>query len=533
MKPLAVSDWVFLHAERTPNAPAIDSPEHRLSYRLLAKRISAIGEELLAIGVRAGDRVLVTLPNQPAAVVMSLAVQHIGAVSVEVSRELGAEQFREIVEHSGARCAAFAGRDARKVAPLLRTAGMRHAFLIQEAAIPESMCASLRGLAIVRVGDDGRLLDHDESAPVARRALPAKDPSSVVQILYTSGSTGQPRGVMQTVENVATNTRAIVQYLRLTQGDRAMLILPLSYCYGRSVLQTHLFVGGSVFLDHRFMYPQVVLDAIGTERCTGFAGVPLTFELLQRQTKPDMNWLRSLRYITQAGGAMRPNTADWVRTTFAPARLFVMYGQTEATARLSYLPPERLDKNDSIGIPLADVELRVVDESGVAVPFGMPGQIVARGPSITPGYYRQPEETARILRDGWLWTGDIGYRDEEGFFFVLGREKEILKVGGHRVSPAEIEATLAQCDGILEAAVVGTKDALMGEVPAALVVLKPQAQLSGGEVRKFCAARLPAYMVPRMVVFASTLPRGSSGKLLRTEVRRMVANDEQEARSSL
>jgi acyl-CoA synthetase (AMP-forming)/AMP-acid ligase II len=419
------------------------------------------------------------------------------------------------------------------VAPLLRVAGMRHAFLVHATDIPESMCACLRGLAIVRVGEDGRLLDYGEQPNRPRRAWPERDRNAVTQLIYTSGSTGQPRGVMQTIENVAANTHAIVDYLKLGSHDRAMLILPLSYCYGKSVLQTHLLVGGSVFLDPRFMYPQLVLDAIGSERCTGFAGVPLTFELLQRQTKPDMTRLRSLRYVTQAGGAMTQSTTDWVRLTFAPAKLFTMYGQTEATARLSYLPPERADKQNSIGIPVSGVELRVVDEHGVTLPCGAQGQIVARGPSISPGYYRQPEATARILRDGWLLTGDIGYRDEEGFFFLVGREKEILKVGGHRVSPEQIETTLAECEGILEAAVVGVSDALMGEVPVALVVVKTDFGLGELVVRKFCAARLPAYMVPRQVAFTSLLPRGASGKLLRAEVRRLLAKDERETRSSI
>ena len=152
-----------------------------------------------------------------------------------------------------------------------------------------------------------------------------------------------------------------------------------------------------------------------------------------------------LRYLTQAGGAMAPDTIAWVRAAFRPARLFVMYGQTEATARLSYLPPERADdKAGSIGIPIPGVELRVMDEPAIEAPPGEVGELVARGDNVTPGYLDEPEETAAILRDGWLWTGDLAERDADGFFYHRGRAKEVLKIGGHRVSPIEIEQVLAR-----------------------------------------------------------------------------------------
>ena len=184
-------------------------------------------------------------------------------------------------------------------------------------------------------------------------------------VLYTSGSTGTPHGVIQTFRNVDANTRSIVAYLGLTGEDRASVTLPFYYSYGRSVLQTHLFAGGSVFLDNRMAFPRIVLEALASEGCTGFAGVPLTFELIRRQVDVSSIHFPRLRYLTQAGGEMAPETIAWVRTAFQPAKLYVMYGQTEATARLSYLPPDRAeDKAGSIGIGIPGVELQVVDELG-------------------------------------------------------------------------------------------------------------------------------------------------------------------------
>jgi acyl-coenzyme A synthetase/AMP-(fatty) acid ligase len=286
-------------------------------------------------------------------------------------------------------------------------------------------------------------------------------------------------------------------------------------------LQTHLFVGGSVFLDTRFMAPDVVLDAIGAEGCTGFAGVPLTFEVLRRQAQPDPLSMPALRYVTQAGGAMDEGTIDWVRAAFAPAKLFVMYGQTEATARLSCLPPERgADKRGSIGIPIPGVRLRVVDESGREMARGETGHLIASGPNVTPGYYAAPAETARILRDGWLWTGDLAICDADGFFTIVGRSKEILRIGGRRVSPAQIESVLSAHPDVAEVAVCGVPDPLLGEAAAAVVVARRGAEVSARTLRQLCTDRLPPPLVPRFVRICESLPRSPSGKVLRGEVAR-------------
>jgi acyl-CoA synthetase (AMP-forming)/AMP-acid ligase II len=298
-----------------------------------------------------------------------------------------------------------------------------------------------------------------------------------------------------------------------------MSILPFYYCYGRSLLQTHLLTGGSVFVDMRFMYPRVVMEALAAEGCTGFAGVPTTFEIIRREVDLSTIPLPRLRYLTQAGGPMRPDTIAWVRKAFDPARLFVMYGQTEATARLAYLPPERAEeKHGSIGVAIPGVELRVVDVSGCELPVGEVGHLVARGENVTPGYLGAAEETAAILHDGWLWTGDLARRDEDGFLFIAGRAKEMLKVGGHRVSPLEIENLVMEHPAVKEAAVVGAPDAVQGEVIVAFVVPREGAVLDEASLRRFCRERLPAFKVPSRVVLTDAIPRNPSGKPLKAEL---------------
>jgi acyl-coenzyme A synthetase/AMP-(fatty) acid ligase len=274
-----------------------------------------------------------------------------------------------------------------------------------------------------------------------------------------------------------------------------------------------------VFIDPRFMYPRVVMEAIGTEGCTGFIGVPLTYEIIRRDVNLASVAMPKLRYLTQAGGPMRPETIAWVRQAFAPARLFVMYGQTEATARLAYLPPERgEEKHGSIGIPIPDVDLRVVDEAANELPTGEIGHLVARGDNVTPGYLEAPAETAAILHDGWLWTGDLARKDEDGFLYIAGRAKEILKISGHRVGPVEIETVLLDHPAVKEAAVVGAPDPVQGEVAVAFVVPRDGEAPAEAELRRFCRDRLPAIKVPSHVELIDAIPRNSSGKPLKTEL---------------
>jgi long-chain acyl-CoA synthetase len=512
-------DWLLDWAERTPDATAVGSPAGWLTYRQLAERTAWLAGHLEERGVKPGDRVLVALANAPSSVAVSLAIQWLGACAVEVNREWGAAALAVIAAQIEARHAVIDARDTLLWGPIAAETGLTDVWVVQGIRPSERVWAALNGLARTWLRPDGTL-----EAAGSRGAPPVRDVKAPALLLYTSGSTGIPRGVLQTHANIAANTRSICDYLELSAHDRAMAILPLCYCYGKSVLQTHLMVGGSVFFDHRFMYPRLVLEAIGQEHCTGFAGVPLTFELIERQVDPRTIAMPSLRYLTQAGGAMSLSTTRWVREAFAPARLFVMYGQTEATARLSYLPPERgEEKAGSIGRAIPGVELEVVDASGAAAQVNQEGHLVARGANVTPGYFRAPEETAEILRDGWLWTGDLARKDEQGFFFLTGRAKDVLKIDGHRVSAAEIEQRLSAHPDVVEAAVVREREPVRGEMAVAFVVMRAAATLSEADLRRYCRQYLPPYKVPSVVRFVEALPRTSVGKVAKAELTARLA----------
>ena len=507
-----IFDWVLEHAERRPDAPAVDGLDARLTYASLAERVLDLAGDLAAKGITAGERVLIVLPAGPASVVASLAVQSLGACAVDVNRAIGAEGLQAIVRQVDPRHAILAPPDGSVWKEALRGRVLEGVWFVGGGGPLAGDGFQAREATLLR--RDGRL-DRDRG----QRARPARlDDGAAALVLLTSGSTGKVRGVIHTFRNIHANTRSIVEYLGLADDDRAMAILPFSYTYGRSVLQTHLYAGGSIFVDPRFMYPWTVMEAVGLEGCTGFAGVPMTFEILRRSVDLSRIPMPRLRYVTQAGGPMRAETTHWARGAFAPARLFVMYGQTEATARLSYLPPERgEEKTGSIGIPIPGVDLRVVDDDGAELPPGEMGHLVARGDNVTPGYLGAPEETAAVLRGGWLWTGDLARRDEDDYLWLMGRKDELLKVGGFRVSATEIEALLLDHPAVVDAAVVGVDDPLQGTVAVAFVVLsRPAPPLA--ELRRACRDRGGVHRMPAEIVVVDAVPRGPSGKTLKAQL---------------
>jgi acyl-CoA synthetase (AMP-forming)/AMP-acid ligase II len=226
-----------------------------------------------------------------------------------------------------------------------------------------------------------------------------------------------------------------------------------------------------------------------------------------------------LRYVTQAGGPMSRSLTDALRQALPRARLYRMYGQTEATSRLTWLPPESLaDKPESVGIGVEGVQLEIRDEDGRSLPAGAAGQVWARGPNIMRGYWRDDAATARVLRDGWLLTGDRGHLDEQGYLYVDGRLDDMIKTGAHRVNPADVEAVIASMPGVVEVAVLGMPHEVLGQVVRACVVTDGLAAPAERSVQRWCLERLAAYMVPKVVEFRDALPRTASGKVRRFEL---------------
>ncbi|HEX7769886.1 MAG TPA: fatty acid--CoA ligase family protein, partial [Dokdonella sp.] len=342
------------------------------------------------------------------------------------------------------------------------------------------------------------------------------DAAALALILYTSGTTGRPKGVMLSHANLAANVQSIVAYLGLEAGDSIVSVLPFYYSYGASVLHTHLAVGARVVLESNTVFPHLVVEAIARERATGFSGVPSTFLLLLNRVPLADHDLSSLRYLTQAGGAMAPAVTARLRAALPWARLFVMYGQTEATARLAWLPPERLDdKPGSAGIPVAGVAFEIRDEHGAALAPGRVGELYVRGPNVMQGYWQDPALSAEVLREGWLRTGDMGHLDDEGFLFLSGRRSDMIKTGAHRVHPKDIEEVIAELPEVAEVAVVGIDDEWLGQVIKACIVPVAGASLVPDRVKAHCRERLATYKIPKFIEAFADLPKTASGKVRR------------------
>ena len=342
-------------------------------------------------------------------------------------------------------------------------------------------------------------------------------------ICYTSGTTGSPKGVMLTHRNLVANADSIVKYLRLTSDDKMMVVLPFYYSYGNSLLTTHAKVGGTLHIGRNFIYPNTVLEWMVREGVTGFAGVPSTFAILLNRSAIRKYAFPMLRYLTQAGGAMSPRSAEEVQRILPGTDIFIMYGQTEASARLTYLNPADFHrKAGSIGKPIPGVRITIRREDSTPCGPQEVGEIVAEGDNIMRGYWGDPEGTARVLKSDGLHTGDMAWMDAEGYIYIVGRQSEIIKSGGHRIGAKEIEEAILELQTVHEAAVVGEEDEILGESITAYIVPKERNAIDAQAVQRHCRERLPVYMVPRKVIFMGELPKTISGKIRKNELRRGV-----------
>jgi long-chain acyl-CoA synthetase len=340
------------------------------------------------------------------------------------------------------------------------------------------------------------------------------DPDADAVLLFTSGTTAAAKIVRVTHRNIVANTDSIVEYLALTRDDRMLVVLPFYYCFGLSLLHTHLRVGGSVSLCNSFVFPEVALDQLERDQCTGFAGVPSSYQLLLRASSFLSRELPHLRTLQQAGGKLSPALVEELVSTRPATRLFVMYGQTEATARLSYLPPDlALAKAGSIGRGIPGVELRVLDGDGTPVVPGDVGEIYASGDNVSPGYLDDPVASAsKFPADGVLRTGDLATVDEDGYLFVVDRVDDFIKSWGHRISSQEVEDCVMRLPDLVSAAAVGLPDEESGEAVVVAVTLRPGSRVTGDDVLAFARAELPRHVAPRSVAVVDRLPLNANGK---------------------
>lgn len=467
----------------------------RWSYANLRSLVDKQKSLLAQAGLSQKDRVIFWMENSPHYIAMYLAVLELEGIVVALHQQTTIEEVGRIIRHVGA-------------------AGLIVSPTVKHWTVGDFGSAGLR---FILTGNDLIRTQYTDAAHNV--------PEGLAQIIYTSGSTGRPKGVMLTHKNLIANTRSILEYLQLTADDSVMVVLPFVYAYGNSVMLTHLFVGGALVIENSMLYPHVVLDCMIKTGVTGLSGVSTTYAIMLNQSNLNSYTFPDLRYLTHAGGPMPSELLSRICSAFPDQRLFLMYGQTEASARLTYLPPDRLDmKKGSAGRAIPGVTLKIVKEGGQAARPGEMGEVWACGDNIMLGYWQDQELTAEVLQDGWLHTGDLGRLDGEGFLTIEGRNNEMIKSGSFRISPTEIEEILLQHQQVHEAGVVGIDDPILGQKICAVVTLKVPGCVTEQDLMAYCAQRLVQYKRPKVIAVVPTLPKSPSGKILRQNLRQIGQN---------
>lgn len=487
--------------ERQSQAVALATEQRCVTYAELWGEVLAVAGFLRARGLAPGDRVALVLENSLEYVSSYYGVLAAGGTVVALNSAAKARDLLNWIAHCGAR------------------------WLIGQSQHPEwsALTSDTIHLKVVQVGDmhnapAGRFhWSEIVSGPKSFSShVDVHETDATAAIIYTSGTTGRPKGVALSHRNLVANVESILGYLPIGANDRVLNVLPFYYSYGNSVLHTHLAAGGCVVLENSLAYPHRVMERLAKEKATGFSGVPSTFALLLSRVRLQDYDLSHLRYLTQAGGSMSPVLMRRLIAELPLVRLFIMYGQTEATARLSYLPPERLEeKLGSAGRAIPGVSLEIRDEHEKPVAPGNVGEIWAHGDNIMMGYWNDPEATRGVLREGWLKTGDIAYMDNEGYLFIQGRRSDMIKSGAHRIAPKEVEEVISEIDGVAEVVAVGIDDPILGQVIKAVIQLNPGASVDAMRVKAHCRDSLASYKVPKNVEFVSELPKTASGKTKR------------------
>jgi len=485
-------------ASAAPDRTAITDGERRASYGEFWAQAQGFADMLRGNGLQHGDRVAIVLPNRIEAAIACYGIWLAGGVAVPLNVQARVRDLLPWIRHC----------DARYV---LHERSHRDA----ELAISELPSVRLS----IALEDQQSICALAPSSGETRRDADSAQADDLALILYTSGTTGTPKGVMLSHANLLANAESVIAYLGLGCNDSALSVLPFYYAYGASVLHTHLISGARIHLEKNLVFPNLIAEALAVHRVTGFSGVPSTFALLLNHAGLGNHDLSCLRYLTQAGGPMTPVLTRKLRMALPHPRLFVMYGQTEATARLTWLPPERLEeKLGSVGIPVNGVALKIIRDDGTAAATGETGDIWVSGPNVMLGYWNNVDATREALRDGWLRTGDMGYLDGDGYLFLAGRRSDMIKTGAHRVHPNDIEEAIAELPGVIETAVVGVDDDVMGQAIKAFVVVETLTERGADRIKAHCRARLAPYKIPKYIEFVAALPRTASGKVRRVQL---------------
>ncbi len=520
--PTLLDEWFSRSAGRHPMKEAIVCGEDRWSYRKLNAYSNCLAESLVGLGVARQDRVAVLLGNCPETVVCLFATLRAGATFVPLEGNTKARRLQHVLEDSGARVVVARANQAAVLAEALESWDKDLTIIWVGPSPRVRPSGDISSVTWEAVFSGLRGPDGDEY-DVACDKLPRRIDLDLAAIIYTSATTGKAKGVMCTHHNMIAAARSIIQYLGNNEHDIILGVLPLSFGYGLYQVLVSCMVGATVVLERSFLYPHITLTRLAQERITGLPLVPSMAAMLLRMENIGDYDFSTLRYITNAGAALPVGHLHRLRRLVPSAEIFNMYGLTECV-RVCYLSGVELDERPaSVGRPMPNCEVCIVDEHGSPVIPGETGELTIRGSNVMQGYWNDPEMSAQTYRAGrypvsrWLYSGDYFRTDGEGYLYFLGRRDDMIKTRGERVSPKEIEDVVCELESIVEAAAIGVADDILGQA-IKIFLVDGGGTLCEKDILRHCAKRLESLMAPKYIQFVEALPKTDRGKINRREL---------------
>jgi acyl-CoA synthetase (AMP-forming)/AMP-acid ligase II len=469
-------------------------------------------------GFKKQDRAAIFLLNSAESVVSTFAVLKSGGVFLIINPLVKAKKIEYILNDSQAKILITDAGRLREISGILPRCSNLETIMVIGSQAASDKDFKDKGKEIVPFAS---ILKKYPSQRPPKRCIDI----DLASLVYTSGSTGDPKGVMLTHLNMVSAANSIIEYLESREEDIVIDVFPLSFDYGLYQVLMAIKFGGTVVLEKSFLYPYKIIDLILKEKITVFPVVPTIAAILFKLGDLNKFDFSSVRCVTNTAQAMPPKYFSRLQKVFPKARIYSMYGLTECK-RVSYLPPEELEKRPtSVGKAMPNTEVFIVDGYGNKITKpGVIGELVVRGANVMKGYWNLPRETDRVLRPGplpsekVLYTGDLFKMDEEGYLYFVSRKDDVLKIAGALASPKEIENALYEIDDVAEAAVVGVDDEILGQAAKAFVVLKKGSKLTDEDVKRFCSSRIEKFMVPKYIEILDELPKSSHGKVSRREL---------------
>lgn len=514
-----LGEGLLMTADRNPLKTSVIIKEVEYTYEQFKDYALRLASALIDFGIEKGDRVAILLNNSWQSVVSIYGISLAGAVFIVVNPQTKSDKLKYILNDSGAK------------------------ILISDTLLKDELQSSiqevinLERLILSGVHNDLTLnipikiesfkkviLEHEPSFEKLPRVIPV----DLAALIYTSGSTGFPKGVMMTHQSMVFVTGSLIEYLRLTEDDRILLVLPLAFDYGLYQLIMAITAGATIIVEESFIFPASIYKQIEKQKPTVFPGVPTIFSMMISTHKKTGLSFKSINKITNTAAALSSSQIPFLKQIFPNALIFKMYGLTECK-RVSYLEPELIDKKpDSVGKAIPGTEVFILTHSGARAKPGEPGILYVRGPHIMSGYWNQPELSKEMIKPGLLpWerllcTNDLFRMDDEGFLYFLSRTDDIIKTRGEKVSPLEIELVLNKLDNVKEAAVIGIPDVILGQSIVAFITLHGKGGNDEQYIKNFCTANLELFMVPQQIRFLDEMPKSSNGKIDKHELTKLV-----------